>query len=69
MLGEFLKTKRQQSAWTQKEMAAKLSISSVYLSGIETGKFRPGPKVIRSVARLFKLDVREVVSMTSENIK
>lgn len=54
-LGSFLKSKRDKSFLTQKEMSLKLGITEEYYNAIENNKIRCGANVIKKIIELTKV--------------
>lgn len=68
-LSEFIKNERKLQGLTQKELAKKLKISRVMLLNVENGNIKAGTKVLRAVAKYFKIDIIDVVVMNNETDK
>lgn len=68
-LGRFIREYRLERGMTQLELARKLKITNVSLNYLENGKRKAGPKIIKSIAKYFDIDVREVVLMNNEDNK
>lgn len=66
-LGLHLKEYRKTFGMTQRELARKLKLTTVTLCNLENDKIKAGPKVMRAVAKYFKLDIVEVVKMNDRN--
>lgn len=56
MLERYLKKYRLNNNLTQAQMAEKLETSQSYYCQLETGRKKPGFKMINRVAKLLKLD-------------
>lgn len=62
-LGARLRNARIDNDLTQAELGERVGISHAMVSGIETGKDRPSPKVAVRLARHLGLDVAEVLAL------
>ena len=62
-LAEYIRTERTKRGLTQRQLAREVRLSHVYISSIECGRKKAGAKVMRGIARYFKIDIREVVKM------
>lgn len=62
--GILLKKMRLRKEWTLDELAAKVGCRKGYLSGIESGALNPPSiKIVRRLAKIFKMDVRSLAWM------
>ena len=51
---------RAERAWTQADLAQRISVSRQTINAIETGKFDPSLPVAFRLARLFDLTIEEI---------
>ncbi len=51
---------RAERAWTQADLALRISVSRQTINAIETGKFDPSLPVAFRIAKLFNLSIEEV---------
>jgi len=56
-LGEMIRSKRKALKWTQEQLAAKVRISTQYLSRIETGAQPPSLFVLEKIAKAFESEL------------
>jgi|SRR6185295_29269 len=62
--GILLKKLRLRKEWTLDELASKVGCRKGYLSGIESGALNPPSiKIVRRLAKIFKMDVRSLAWM------
>src|SRR3989442_8907533 len=57
---EILRKEREQRAWTQEEVAAKLGIDVRTIRNWESGASSPSPKYRRELSRLYEKSLREL---------
>lgn len=56
---------RAERGWTQAELAARIAISRVALSNLESGRSEPGERTVTLLAGIFGLEPHELVEGTS----
>ncbi|MBL4789915.1 MAG: helix-turn-helix domain-containing protein [Kordiimonadaceae bacterium] len=59
--GDFLKVKRESMGWTQPDASGRAQIEQSYLSKLETGKRYPSDDVFQKLAKLYAIDLVELV--------
>lgn len=57
MFGERLQELRKDKGWTQKDLAAKLSLSWITISSYETGQSMPNSDTLRNIAVCFDVSL------------
>lgn len=62
-LGKRIQELRQKNNLTQAELAEKVAIATKHQSCIETGKNYPSAELVEKYAKVFKIDVAEVLSI------
>lgn len=62
-LGERIKELRQKNCLKQSELAEKVNIATKHQSCIETGKNYPSADLIESYAKVFQVDVAEILTI------
>lgn len=68
-LGEKIKLLRKGKKISQEELSNMLNINRNYLSRIETGKSDPSATVLRSIAKIFNIDLNSLLDVDNENIE
>ena len=62
MIGKRIRTLREKASVTQKELAAKVGVSRVYIVQLETGVMdNPTLKVLRALAKALRVDVADLI--------
>lgn len=66
-LGNYLKNQRNESGYTQSEVAAKLGYSSPqFISNFERGLCSPPLKNLKTLVKLYKIPVEELMTLILE---
>lgn len=60
-LGENIKALRKGHGWTQVELAQKVGVTQVSVTAYETNRKRPTLDKIRRIAKLFSVDINELL--------
>lgn len=63
-LGTFIRTQRQLSAMSLRQLAALSNVSNAYLSQIERGLHQPSLKVVRSIAEALNISTEYLLSQS-----
>jgi transcriptional regulator with XRE-family HTH domain len=61
--GEFVRAQRRLAQVSQRNLARMAGVSDSYLSQLERGNYRPSPQVVKSLARAFGLEPRQLYTM------
>ncbi len=61
--GHFIKTEREKREWTQTEFGAKIGINSSAISRIENGTQKFSKSKLKSLSKLFNLDMQNVTDL------
>ena len=61
-LGQFIRKERMSLGLSLSEVASDLACSAPYLSGLETGKQKPSPSMIKKLSDFFQIDINELSS-------
>lgn len=62
-LGNAIRSLREQKSWSQEELGWRVQTTGANISRIENDKHRPGPEVLRDLAREFGLKVHELYAL------
>ncbi len=62
-----VRTWREYRGFTQHDLAAKVGISTAYLSQIETGKRTGTSRVLASIARILNVDIDDLLPIENED--
>lgn len=68
-LGEKIKLLRKGKKISQEELSNMLNINRNYLSRIETGKSDPSATVLKSIAKIFNVDLNSLLGVDNENLE
>lgn len=61
-LGDFMKEKRKQKNWSQRDLASASGISNAEISRLEAGKRKePSPSVLREIAKSLDVPIEELL--------
>ncbi|MGQ0430797.1 MAG: helix-turn-helix domain-containing protein [Microthrixaceae bacterium] len=61
LLGELIRTQRQQAELTLRELAARTNVSNPYLSQIERGLHEPSVRVLKAIAGALNLSAESLL--------
>mgnify|MGYP003506914873 CR=1 FL=1 len=68
-LGEKIKYLRKSKGISQEELATMLKINRNFLSRIETGKSDPNAGILKSIAKLFNVDLNSLLDINDADIE
>lgn len=62
-----LRELRKAKGWTQDQLAARLNVSKAHISEMETGKKNPSGPVLDRMAKLFDVNVPDLIVVDSDD--
>lgn len=62
LLGETIRARRKEAAFSQEKLAEKADLSTVFISRIERGKESPSVDSLVKIARALRVRVRDLVA-------
>ena len=68
-LSNKIKTARQKTGKTQKEVAKKINISRTYYSDVEKGRYLPSLKVFTKLAVVLNLNMNDLKESVMEELR
>lgn len=64
-LGEKIRSLRKEKGWSQVELGEKLGLPGQHISRYETGKIRPRPSILETIAKTFGIPVDALEELSS----